>query len=80
MISSGWEISERWLAIAYGGDVAEVAGAEGIVGAAIENFRRLDIVVNKSGMSRSTPLGSITEHGRVCRKQGSRREHHKGFQ
>ena len=48
-------------AIAFGADVAEVAGAEGIIDAAIKNFGRLDIVVNNSGTSESTPLGSITE-------------------
>jgi 3-oxoacyl-[acyl-carrier protein] reductase len=48
-------------AIAVGADVAEIAGAEGIIDAAIKNFGRLDIVVNNSGTSESTPLGSITE-------------------
>ena len=48
-------------AIAFGADVAQVAGAEGIIEAAIKNFGRLDILVNNSGTSESTPLGSITE-------------------
>jgi 3-oxoacyl-[acyl-carrier protein] reductase len=45
-------------AIAFGADVAD---AEGIIDVAIKNFGRLDIVVNNSGTSESTPLGSITE-------------------
>ena len=48
-------------AIAFGADVADVAGAEGIIAAAIKNFGRLDILVNNSGAAGSTPLGSITE-------------------
>jgi 3-oxoacyl-[acyl-carrier protein] reductase len=48
-------------AIAFGADVAEVAGAEGIIDAAIKNFRRLDIVVNNSGVYEFMPLDSITE-------------------
>ena len=48
-------------AIAVGADVAKVAGAEVIIDAAIKNFGRLDILVNNSGTSESTPLGSITE-------------------
>jgi 3-oxoacyl-[acyl-carrier protein] reductase len=38
-------------AIAVGADIAQVAGAEGIIDAAIKNFGRLDIVVNNSGPS-----------------------------
>lgn len=47
-------------AIAFGADVAEAVGAEGIIDAAIKNFGRLDILVNNSGTAESTPLGSIT--------------------
>lgn len=48
-------------AVAVGADVSSIAGAEEIVQAAITNFGSLDIVVNNSGTSESTPLGSITE-------------------
>lgn len=48
-------------AIAFEADVAQAAGAERIIDAAIKNFGRLDVLVNNSGTSESTPLGSITE-------------------
>ncbi|MBB5046139.1 3-oxoacyl-[acyl-carrier protein] reductase [Rhodopseudomonas rhenobacensis] len=48
-------------AIAFEADVALAAGAERIIDAAIKNFGRLDVLVNNSGTSESTPLGSITE-------------------
>ena len=48
-------------AVAVGADVSAIAGAEEIIEAAIKNFGRLDILVNNSGASESTPLGSLTE-------------------
>jgi 3-oxoacyl-[acyl-carrier protein] reductase len=48
-------------AVAVGADVSAVTGAEEIIEAAIKNFGRLDILVNNSGGSEYTPLGSITE-------------------
>jgi 3-oxoacyl-[acyl-carrier protein] reductase len=48
-------------AVAVGADISAIAGAEEIIEAAIKNFGRLDIIVNNSGTSESTPLGSITE-------------------
>lgn len=48
-------------AVAVGGDVSKKADADGIVGAAVEKYGRLDILVNNSGVYEFTPLGEITE-------------------
>jgi 3-oxoacyl-[acyl-carrier protein] reductase len=48
-------------AVAVGGDVTTTAGAEAIVGAAIENYGRLDILVNNSGVYEFAPIEAITE-------------------
>ena len=48
-------------AVAFGGDVSGVAGAEGLIDAAIRTFGRLDIVVNNSGVYEFSPLEAITE-------------------
>src|SRR5271154_1366706 len=48
-------------AVAVGGDVSKAAEAQGIIDAAIENFGRLDILVNNSGVYEFLPLEAITE-------------------
>ena len=48
-------------AVAVGGDVSKAAEAKGIIDAAIENFGRLDILVNNSGVYEFTPLEGISE-------------------
>jgi 3-oxoacyl-[acyl-carrier protein] reductase len=48
-------------AVAVGGDVSKPAEAEGIIGAAVKNFGRLDIVVNNSGVYEFGPLEAVTE-------------------
>src|ERR1700721_2564057 len=48
-------------AVAVGGDVSKPAEAEGIIGAAVKNFGRLDILVNNSGVYEFGPLEAITE-------------------
>ncbi len=48
-------------AVAVGGDVSKVAGAQGIVDAAIKHFGKLDILVNNSGVYEFAPLEDITE-------------------
>ena len=48
-------------AVAVGGDVSKKTEAEGIVGAAIKNYGRLDIVVNNSGVYEFGSIEQITE-------------------
>jgi 3-oxoacyl-[acyl-carrier protein] reductase len=48
-------------AVAVGGDVSKAADAKGIINAAIENFGRLDILVNNSGIYEFSPIEEITE-------------------
>src|SRR4051812_6026264 len=48
-------------AVAVSGDVSKAADARGIVEAAIENYGRLDILVNNSGVYEFAPLSDITE-------------------
>ena len=48
-------------AVAVGGDVSKPAAAQGIVNAAIQNYGRLDILVNNSGVYEFSPLENITE-------------------
>ena len=44
-----------------GGDVSKAAEAQGIIDAAIQNYGRLDILVNNSGVYEFAPLEAITE-------------------
>ncbi|MDQ6706885.1 MAG: glucose 1-dehydrogenase, partial [Acidobacteriota bacterium] len=48
-------------AVAVGGDVSKAAEAQGIVEAAIENYGRLDILVNNSGVYEMAPIEAVTE-------------------
>ncbi|WP_322045072.1 glucose 1-dehydrogenase [Paraburkholderia sp. J67] len=48
-------------AVAVGGDVSKAADAQGIVGAAIETYGRLDILVNNSGVYEFAPIEEFTE-------------------
>jgi 3-oxoacyl-[acyl-carrier protein] reductase len=48
-------------AVAVGGDVSKAAEAQGIIDAAIQNYGRLDILVNNSGIYEFAPLAGITE-------------------
>jgi len=48
-------------AVAVGGDITKIAEAKGIIDAAIENYGRLDILVNNSGVYEFLPLEAITE-------------------
>ena len=48
-------------AVAVGGDVSKAADAQGIINAAIENYGRLDVLVNNSGVYGFSPIESITE-------------------
>jgi len=48
-------------AVAVGGDVSKAAEAQGLIDAAIQNFGRLDILVNNSGVYEFAPIESITE-------------------
>jgi len=48
-------------AIAVRGDVSKAAEAQGIIGAAIKNYGRLDILVNNSGVYGFAPIEDITE-------------------
>src|SRR3954449_8965730 len=48
-------------AVAVSGDVSKAADARRIVEAAIENYGRLDILVNNSGVYEFAPLSDITE-------------------
>src|ERR1700744_5151945 len=48
-------------AVAVSGDVSKAAEAEGVVDAAIQNFGRLDILVNNSGVYEFSPIEAVTE-------------------
>ena len=48
-------------AVAVAGDVSTVEGAETIIATAIENYGRLDILVNNSGVYAFAPIEEITE-------------------
>src|SRR6185369_8723274 len=48
-------------AVAVPGDVSKAGDARRIVEAAIENYGRLDILVNNSGVYEFAPLSDITE-------------------
>ncbi|KAG9555273.1 hypothetical protein KCV01_g22327, partial [Aureobasidium melanogenum] len=48
-------------AVAVGGDVSKQVEAEGLVKAAIEQFGRLDVLVNNSGVYEMAPLEETTE-------------------
>jgi 3-oxoacyl-[acyl-carrier protein] reductase len=48
-------------AVAVGGDVAKPAGAQAIISAAVNNYGRLDILVNNSGIYEFAPIEAITE-------------------
>jgi 3-oxoacyl-[acyl-carrier protein] reductase len=48
-------------AVIAGGDVSRTAEAQAIVAAAIQNFGRLDILVNNSGVYEFAPLEAVTE-------------------
>jgi 3-oxoacyl-[acyl-carrier protein] reductase len=47
-------------AVSVGGDVSNANEAEGIVAAALENYGRVDILVNNSGVYEFAPLEAIT--------------------
>ena len=48
-------------AVAVGADVATAEGAEKVVGAAVENFSRIDVLVNNAGFTRPAMLHKMTE-------------------
>jgi 3-oxoacyl-[acyl-carrier protein] reductase len=48
-------------AVAVGGDVSKKGDAQGIIDAAIQNFGRLDILVNNSGVYEFAPIEAVTE-------------------
>jgi 3-oxoacyl-[acyl-carrier protein] reductase len=48
-------------AVAVKGDVTKAAEVQGIINAAIENYGRLDILVNNSGVYEFAPIEDITE-------------------
>jgi 3-oxoacyl-[acyl-carrier protein] reductase len=48
-------------AVAVKGDVSRKADAEGIVGAAVEHYGHLDILVNNSGVYEFAPIEQVTE-------------------
>ncbi len=48
-------------ALAVHGDVSKAAGAQAIIDAAIQNYGRIDILVNNSGIYEFAPLEGITE-------------------
>jgi 3-oxoacyl-[acyl-carrier protein] reductase len=47
--------------VAIGGDVSKAADAKGIIDAAIKNYRRLDILVNNSGVYEFGLIEAVTE-------------------
>ena len=49
------------VAVAHVGDVSEMAVAEGLLRCAIENFGRLDVLVNNAGIVRDRMLVNMTE-------------------
>jgi 3-oxoacyl-[acyl-carrier protein] reductase len=48
-------------AVAVGGDVSQGSQAKALVGSAITNFGRIDILVNNSGVFEFAPIGDVTE-------------------
>ncbi len=48
-------------AVAVGGDVSKAADAAGIIDAAIQNFGRLDVLVNNSGVFKFASIEEVTE-------------------
>ncbi|MEM5310688.1 glucose 1-dehydrogenase [Paraburkholderia sp. JHI869] len=48
-------------AVSVGGDVSKAADAQGIIGAAVETYGRLDILVNNSGVYEFAPIEEFTE-------------------
>jgi 3-oxoacyl-[acyl-carrier protein] reductase len=48
-------------AVAVQGDVSRAAEADGIIGAAVEKYGRLDILVNNSGVYEFAPIEGVTE-------------------
>src|SRR5262249_3055794 len=48
-------------AVAVGGDVSKATDAQRIIDAAIENYGRLDILVNNSGVYEFAPTEAVTE-------------------
>ncbi len=48
-------------AIASGADIADFAAAEGLIGTAIEQFGRLDVLVNVAGILRDRMVFNMTE-------------------
>jgi 3-oxoacyl-[acyl-carrier protein] reductase len=48
-------------AVAVRGDVSKAAEAQGLIDAAIQNYGRLDILVNNSGVYEFAPIEAITE-------------------
>jgi len=48
-------------AVAVHGDVTKLADARGVIEAAIDNYSRLDVVVNNSGVYEFAPVEDITE-------------------
>lgn len=48
-------------AVAVQGDVSKATDAKGIIGAAIQSFGHLDILVNNSGIYNLGPIGEVTE-------------------
>ena len=57
-----WEISEAGgQAVASGADVSDHAAAEGLIGTAIEQYGRLDVLVNVAGILRDRMVFNMTE-------------------
>lgn len=54
-------------AVAVGGDVTKSADASGIINAAVENFGKLDILVNNSGVYEFSPIDdfSVEQYRRI---------------